>query len=107
MFLVLWEFEVKSGCREGFQFAYGPSGDWAQLFATDPNFVETHLLQDSSSSNKFLTLDVWQSRRAYESFKKSHQAAYAAIDKNCERFTIHEQYLGDIENFGAQTNSSE
>ena len=27
MFVALWEYEVKSGCEETFQSAYGPQGD--------------------------------------------------------------------------------
>jgi hypothetical protein len=41
MFLALWEFEVKSGCAERFQSAYGPQGEWVRLFRSDPSFVET------------------------------------------------------------------
>jgi hypothetical protein len=107
MFLVLWEYEVKSGCQESFQSAYGPSGDWARLFATDENFVETRLLQDSSATNKFLTLDVWQSRSAYESFKSRNHGAYSAIDKNCERLTNHERHLGNFESPDQQIKSTD
>jgi hypothetical protein len=35
MFLVLWEYEVKPGSEKRFEKAYGPAGDWAQLFRTD------------------------------------------------------------------------
>src|SRR5205814_3756608 len=41
MFLALWEYEVKSGCEERFESAYGPGGDWARLFRSDSNYRET------------------------------------------------------------------
>ena len=41
MFLALWEYEVKPGCQERFQKAYGQQGDWAKLFRNDPNYRET------------------------------------------------------------------
>jgi len=28
MFVALWEYEVKPGCEESFQSAYGPQGAW-------------------------------------------------------------------------------
>src|SRR5579863_3420296 len=31
MVVALWEYEVKPGCEESFQFAYSPQGDWARL----------------------------------------------------------------------------
>ena len=47
MFLALWEFEVKSGCEELFQTAYGADGERARLFRTDENFIETRLVRDA------------------------------------------------------------
>ena len=84
MFLALWEFEVKSGCEERFQSVYGAQGDWVRLFRSDPLFIETRLLQDAVEPTKFVTLDFWQSRIAYESFQELQHAAYDAIDEIAE-----------------------
>src|SRR6266852_4752241 len=46
MFLVLWEYEVKSGSEKQFEDVYGPAGDWARLFRTDSHYRETRLLCD-------------------------------------------------------------
>jgi hypothetical protein len=97
MFLALWEFEVKSGYEERFQSRYGPQGEWVGLFRTDPLFVETRLLQDPAAPSKFLTLDFWQSRTAYESFKELNRAAYSALDKNCDDFTTQERCIGTFD----------
>jgi heme-degrading monooxygenase HmoA len=94
MFLALWEFEVKSGCADRFQSAYGPQGEWVRLFRTDPSFIETRLLQDPSAPNKFTTLDFWQTRAAYESFKELNHAAYTALDKGFEKLTAFENCIG-------------
>ena len=69
MFLVLWEFEVKSGCMERFQSVYGPMGSGSRLFRTDRAFIETRLLRDFSAQNKFVTLDFWQIARCVRIFK--------------------------------------
>jgi hypothetical protein len=94
MFLALWEFEVKSGCEGRFQSAYGPQGEWVRLFRGDPGFVETRLLQDPVMPGKFITLDFWQSRSAYESFKELNHAAYSLLDKKCESLTAQEHCIG-------------
>jgi hypothetical protein len=94
MFLALWEFEVKSGCAERFQSAYGPDGGWVRLFRTDPSFIETRLLQEPSALNKFVTVDFWQTRAAYESFKELNDAAYAELDKSFENLTAFENCIG-------------
>jgi hypothetical protein len=41
MFLILWEFEVKPGYEQSFEFAYGPEGAWTQLFRRDPGYLKT------------------------------------------------------------------
>ena len=87
MFLALWEFEVKPGCEERFQSVYGADGEWVRLFRGDPSFIETRLLKDPAAENKFVTVDFWSSREAYESFKELNHAAYVAIDKRCEGLT--------------------
>jgi len=98
MFLALWEFEVKSGCEERFQSVYGAEGEWARLFRTDPNFLETRLLRDAVQGNKFVTLDFWETRSAYESFKELNHAAYLKLDKACQPLTNFERCLGYFEN---------
>jgi heme-degrading monooxygenase HmoA len=94
MFLALWEFEVKSGCEERFQSAYGAEGEWARLFRTDENFIETRLVRDAVRSDKFVTLDFWESRSAYESFKELNHAAYLKLDRESQSLTTVERCLG-------------
>jgi heme-degrading monooxygenase HmoA len=98
MFLALWEFEVKSGCEERFQKVYGAEGDWARLFRTDPNFIETRLLRDAVLANKFVTLDFWATRSAYESFKELNHAGYLRLDRDCQTLTTFERCLGYFDN---------
>jgi heme-degrading monooxygenase HmoA len=97
MFLAFWEFEVKPGCEERFQSVYGAEGEWVRLFRGDPGFIETRLLKDPSAENKFVTVDFWSSREAYESFKELNHAAYVATDKQCESLTESERCLGNFE----------
>ena len=59
MFLALWEYEVKSGCEERFESAYGPGSDWARLFRSDSNYRATRLLGDPFRPAIYLTLDFW------------------------------------------------
>ena len=97
MFLALWEFEVKPGCEERFQSVYGGDGEWVQLFRGDPSFIQTRLLKDPRAENKFVTVDFWTSREAYESFKKLNHEVYAEIDQRCESLTESERCLGNFE----------
>jgi len=97
MFLVLWEYEVKSDSEKQFEEVYGPAGDWARLFRTDSHCRETRLLQDSFRSNVYLTLDFWTSLDSYEEFLATHKAEYQAIDALGENLTASERRVGAYE----------
>jgi heme-degrading monooxygenase HmoA len=93
MFVAFWEYEVKPGCEESFQSAYGPHGDWVRLFQSDPHYRETRLLQDLSRPHFYFTLDFWDSETAFDQFKSANHAAYAAIDRATEPLTFSEHRL--------------
>jgi heme-degrading monooxygenase HmoA len=97
MFVALWEYEVKPGCEESFQFAYGPHGGWVRLFQSDPHYRETHLLQDLSRPRFYFTLDYWDSETFYNQFKTANQIAYAAIDRAAEHLTLSERHLSTFD----------
>jgi heme-degrading monooxygenase HmoA len=96
MFVAFWEYEVKPGCEESFQSAYGPQGDWVRLFQSDPYFRETRLLQDLSRPRFYFTLDYWDSETSFEQFKAANQSAYTAIDRATEQLTLSERHLSSF-----------
>jgi heme-degrading monooxygenase HmoA len=97
MFLALWEFEVKSGCEGRFQSVYGAEGEWVRLFRADPQFIETRLLQDPVDPKKYVTVDLWKTHSAYESFKELNHTAYSALDRRCKKLTTRERRIGNFE----------
>jgi heme-degrading monooxygenase HmoA len=101
MFVVLWEFEVKSGYEQGFERVYGPDGDWVRLFRADANYQETRLLRDAARDGIYVTLDFWRSREAYERFRAATGKSYAAIDAACEGITASERHMGSFEDGAA------
>ena len=94
MFVALWEYDVKPGCEEIFEKAYGPGGGWARLFRVDSNYRETRLLRDPFRPTIYLTLDFWNSRQGYEEFMASHKQEYKELDELGEQLTTKEQRIG-------------
>ena len=94
MFLILWEFEVKSGEELNFEKAYGLLGPWVRLFQRDSHFRQTQLLKDPSRSTIYFTLDFWDSEDDYKRFQHSNQSEYESIDRVTEGLTIRERNLG-------------
>jgi hypothetical protein len=97
MFLALWEYEVKPGCEERFENAYGPGGGWARLFRSDSDYRETRLLRDPFRPATYLTLDFWNSRHAYEEFMAGHKDPYKALDAAGRELTSKERRIGLFE----------
>jgi len=97
MFVTLWEFEVKPGSEELFEKAYGPEGEWVKLFRRDARYRGTRLLRDVGAERIHVTMDVWESRAAYEEFREKFAAEYAELDHKCEGMTVSEKHLGECQ----------
>jgi hypothetical protein len=94
-FAYIWRYTIEPAYRSAFLAAYNPRGEWAQLFALDPSYIETLLLHDSEDENLFVTIDFWTSKANRDSFRKQFSAEFDALDSRCETFTRDEQFLGD------------
>jgi len=94
MHVILWEFQAKKGREPEFERAYGPAGDWARFFQRGEGYLGTTLLTGESGRGRYLTLDRWTSRGAYEAFRDANAAEYAALDRRLEALTERETWLG-------------
>jgi heme-degrading monooxygenase HmoA len=90
--LLVWEFAPAAGRAAEFERAYGPDGDWARFFRRDPAFLGTELLR--GAAGRYLTIDRWRTRGAFEAFKTRHADEYAAIDRRMEALTSRETVIG-------------
>jgi heme-degrading monooxygenase HmoA len=96
-YLVAWEFRPREGAEKQFEVAYGPHGVWANFFAQGEGFIGTELNRDLNHPRRYLTLDLWVSKAAYDRFRSDHQKEYEAIDAQCEELTEKESELGQFE----------
>ena len=99
--VIVWEFRVRPGCESRFEQAYGPGGVWAQFFAGGEGYVGTELVRDRKEPRRYLTLDAWSSRAAYETFRERHRSDYAGIDAECEQMTESEVEVGTFQRLGS------
>ena len=94
MFVVVWQFEIAEEKVAAFEAAYGPEGNWAQLFRSSPEYLGTELLRDAYISGSYLTIDRWKSEEAFRAFRKDHDAAYEELDRACDELTQKETRVG-------------
>ena len=76
-----------------FEQAYGPEGEWVRLFRRDARYRGTRLLRDVGRERVYVTMDMWESREAYEEFRKKYAAEYTEIDRKCDGLTENENHL--------------
>ena len=97
MYVVVWAFEVSVRTRGEFERAYASGGDWARLFRRSTAYQGTELLHDQTAQDRYLTIDRWTSRQAFDAFALECAAEYAALDRRCESLTLSEALVGQFE----------
>jgi heme-degrading monooxygenase HmoA len=95
MYVVIWEYQVKPEKRAEFEEIYSSNGEWAKLFKKDPGYLGTTFIRDTNDSQRYLTIDRWVSKDAYENFLHQRSKEYEALDANCEDLTEEESQLGN------------
>jgi heme-degrading monooxygenase HmoA len=97
MFVVIWEYEVHAGRESEFAALYSGEGAWAALFREYAGYVATELLRDAMQPQRFLTIDRWTSRAAYDAFLAAANPRYAEIDALGDALTSNERCVGRFE----------
>jgi len=95
-YLIIWRYDIHPAARDAFEQVYGPSGDWAALFRTSPDYLGTQLLRDVAQPNRYVTIDYWRTAEAFVALETAWHAAYAALDQQCAELTISEMHLGSF-----------
>jgi heme-degrading monooxygenase HmoA len=88
---VVWEFRPARHREREFESAYGPTGPWVELFRRDRGYLGTELIAPRDPGGWYRTIDRWESAAAYERFRRSWAAEYAALDEACAALTSAER----------------
>ena len=94
MYRLVWEFDAKPERVADFEKVYSADGRWCGFFRLSPDYLGTELYRSANNPLRFVTVDQWRSRTAYEAFRKANAAEYAALDDWCRQLLVHERMLG-------------
>ncbi len=97
MYTYIWEYYVKDDFIEEFEKIYGAAGAWVQLFKGADGYNSTELLHDRDNERRYVTIDSWISRSAYETFRKQFAAEFEELDKICNLLTEDEVFMGSFD----------
>jgi heme-degrading monooxygenase HmoA len=90
-------FSYDVGDSAEFEQVYGPEGEWAQFFGTGRGYVGTELLRDLEIPGRYLLVDRWETREAYNAFVEEHRDEYMRrVDESKFRYE-HELRIGTFE----------
>ncbi|MCH7755060.1 antibiotic biosynthesis monooxygenase [candidate division KSB1 bacterium] len=78
---------------------YRPDGPWVRLFKEGKGYIKTELHQNIENKTRFLTIDFWTSKSAYDSFRKQFSEEFEELDKVGETLTKKEIHLGSFHCF--------
>jgi len=92
----VWRYVVEEDQRAAFEPAYGPAGEWVQLFSQAEGYLETELLCEAEDGGAYLTIDTWVSKKARDAFRLDFAAEFDALDRRCEELTLEEHFLGEF-----------
>ena len=90
----IWRFRVPAAEAAAFERAYGPDGDWAQLFARAPGYAGTELLKQNDANGVYLTIDRWLTEADFDAAKRMLHDDYTELDRRLEAYTSEEAWLG-------------
>ncbi|HLA08072.1 MAG TPA: antibiotic biosynthesis monooxygenase [Anaerolineales bacterium] len=97
MYIILWEYYVKSEKQSEFEDIYSSNGAWAELFKKGNGYVGTELIHSTEVVERYITVDRWVSLDSYETFLSRWMDEYKTLDRQSEGLTHHESYLGRFE----------
>jgi len=94
---IFWEYEVRPGQVAAFERLYDADGEWARLFRQADGYVETLLFRDTGWPTRYLTVDRWRYRAAFDAFVEAATPAYAALDRRGDALTVREHRIGAVD----------
>ena len=74
MLALVFSYDVRNA--EDFERVYGAEGEWAAFFRQGDGYIGTELLRDLEIPGRYLVIDRWDSRDAYNAFVEQHRDEY-------------------------------
>ena len=96
MIALVFTYDV--GETQEFEGVYGPEGEWAQFFRTGQGYIGTELLRDVETPGRYLVVDRWESREAYNDFVAANRDEYMRRVDDSSFHYEQELRLGTFEN---------
>jgi heme-degrading monooxygenase HmoA len=81
------------GHEDEFEALYGEEGEWIRLFRLGHGYLGTDVQRVAHEPPEYRTVDRWESRAAWDAFRRQHSALYENLDRRAELVTDMEQLV--------------
>ena len=96
MLALVFSYEARDAAE--FERVYGPDGEWADFFRRGDGYLGTELLRDVEAPGRYLVIDRWESRDAYQAFVEAHRDEYMRRVDDTVFYYDQELRFGTFEN---------
>ena len=96
MLALFFSYEARD--PDEFERAYGPEGEWSEFFRRGAGYIGTELLRDVENPGRYLVVDRWESREAYQAFVDEHRGEYMRLVDESAFYYDSELRFGTFEN---------
>ncbi len=96
MLALVFSYDVRD--VDEFERVYRQDGEWARFFRAGPGYIGTELLRDVELPGRYLVVDRWESREAYNAFVEANRAEYMRRVDETAFLYEQELRLGTFEN---------
>jgi len=96
MLTLVFSYEARDAVE--FERVYGPDGEWTAFFRSGRGYVGTELLRDVETPGRYLVIDRWESREAYQTFVEERREEYMRRVDDTAFYYAAELRLGTFEN---------
>ena len=97
MFVRVWRFRPKGGFEDEFEALYGGDGAWTRLFRLGRGYLGTDVERVTDTPPVYRPIDRWESRAAWDAFRREYGALYDSLDRQAELVTDMEQLVEEFD----------
>ena len=95
MYCIVWKYGVDKSSASKFEEEYSRSGSWFKFFEPCDDFLGHDLLK--AADGTYLIIDKWMGKKDYDSFVKSNQIEYSALEDKTKELYQSEEKIGEFE----------
>lgn len=97
MYIVLTEFVAKEGKVAEFEDYFGSAGKRAEVLQNGEGFMSTELLRDKGAKLRYVTMDRWVSKDAYDDFGIEFESENSDLVRAGEELSSKQALIGALE----------